>query len=210
MRMQIASTERSLRRAWARAAGAAAVAAAVAVGAGCTSQQLDGKSASYLILDALQASPGAEPDQFSGHLRSDVTTEGSVFADNLEVSMRVALKDPGSQASPNVPTTTNWITVTRYSVRFVRADGRNTAGVDVPYPFDGGVTLTALPGGSTTVVTLVRAQAKLEAPLTALAVNTNLISTIAEVTFYGTDQAGRAVSVTGTIGVDFANWADPD
>jgi hypothetical protein len=30
------------------------------------------------------------------------------------------------------------------------------------------------------------------------------------VTFYGQDQTGREVTVTGTISVDFANWGDPD
>ena len=35
------------------------------------------------------------------------------------------------------------------------------------------------------------------------------ISTIAEVTFYGHDQAGNELSVTGTIGITFGNFADP-
>ena len=29
-------------------------------------------------------------------------------------------------------------------------------------------------------------------------------------TFYGHDQTGREVAVTGTIGVNFANWGDPE
>ena len=33
------------------------------------------------------------------------------------------------------------------------------------------------------------------------------ISTIARVTFYGHDQTGREVSVTGNIEVNFADWA---
>jgi hypothetical protein len=36
-----------------------------------------------------------------------------------------------------------------------------------------------------------------------------VISTIARVTFYGRDQAGREVSVTGQIGVNFSDWGDP-
>ena len=36
------------------------------------------------------------------------------------------------------------------------------------------------------------------------------ISTLAEVTFFGQDQTGREVAVTGTIGVNFANWGDPE
>ena len=35
------------------------------------------------------------------------------------------------------------------------------------------------------------------------------IMTIADVTFYGRDQAGNDVSVTGSITVNFADWADP-
>jgi hypothetical protein len=58
--------------------------------------------------------------------------------------------------------------VNRYHVVFVRADGRNTPGVDVPYPFDGGMTVTVGGNGGKAVFNLVRAQAKEEAPLRAL------------------------------------------
>ena len=36
------------------------------------------------------------------------------------------------------------------------------------------------------------------------------ISTIATVTFYGHDQTGRAVSVSGKISIEFADWADKE
>jgi len=48
-----------------------------------------------------------------------------------------------------------------------------------------------------------------EAPLRALATNPDIISTIADVTFYGHDQAGNDVSATGSITVDFGNFGDP-
>jgi hypothetical protein len=85
-------------------------------------------------------------------------------------------------------------------VVFTRTDGRNTPGVDVPYPFEGGMTLTAIPGTVSGSFILVRAQAKIEAPLLALRGlgGQLMISTTAEVTFYGHDQAGNAVSATGT------------
>jgi hypothetical protein len=190
------------------AAGALLLPLALPLG-GCTSQQMNGVSPSILMIDQIFAASGAEPEQFRGELSSDVLTEGSVMGDLMEVTLRTALKDPGSQAAPNVPTTTNWITVTRYRVRFLRSDGRNVPGVDVPHPFEGGVTLTALPAGNETTLLLVRPQAKLEAPLRNLAFDLNVISTIAEITFYGQDQAGRDVSATGTISVNFANFADP-
>ena len=56
--------------------------------------------------------------------------------------------------------------------------------------------------------TIVRNIAKDEAPLRALTVNGVIISTIAEVTFYGHDQTGREVSVAANISVDFGNFGD--
>jgi hypothetical protein len=36
------------------------------------------------------------------------------------------------------------------------------------------------------------------------------ISTIAEVTFFGKDQTGRDATVSGSISINFADWADPE
>jgi hypothetical protein len=57
--------------------------------------------------------------------------------------------------------------------------------------------------------TLVRIQAKEEAPLKALRFSGGAIaiSTVARVTFYGKDQTGREVSVSGNLDVTFADWA---
>ena len=199
------------------------LAALLVLAAGCTGAPRDGASASYLIVDSLEAASGAEPTTFSGTLASDVLTvvnrqqggaevqQPTVFEDRARVSFSLALKDPGSPAAPSQPTTTNFITVTRYRVRFIRADGRNVPGVDVPYGFDGAMTVTVTDTSATGNFNLVRVQAKQEAPLQALSGGggANAISTIAEITFYGTDQAGRAVSVTGRMGVNFADWGDP-
>ena len=61
-------------------------------------------------------------------------------------------------------------------------------------------------------VTIVRVQAKEEPPLKALIAGggARTISTIAEVTFFGTDAVGRPVSVTGYLNIDFSDWADPE
>ena len=59
------------------------------------------------------------------------------------------------------------------------------------------------------IVELVRHVAKAEAPLAALAADRNIISTIATITFYGKDQAGNNVIVTGQVQVNFGNFADP-
>jgi len=134
----------------------------------------------------------------------------TIFADNLIAKFRLAMKDPGSTESPNAPSLNNLITITRYHVKFVRSDGRNTEGVDVPYEFDGGATMTVGPDGATMAMTLVRSQSKAESPLKALAGEFGpAISTIAEITFYGKDQTGREVTVVGKISVNFADWGDP-
>jgi hypothetical protein len=102
------------------------------------------------------------------------------------------------------------VTLTRYRVRFLRSDGRNVPGVDVPHPFDGALTITVGAEGGTATFVVVRPQAKLEAPLVALREfgGALFISTLAEVVFYGADQAGRDVSVAGQISVNFADWTD--
>jgi hypothetical protein len=200
-----------VRCAWRRPAHLAAVAALAASLASCTAGQTAGVSPAFLIIDQLGGASGAEPDTFTNHLQSDVLTDGGIFQDPGEVLFRLGLKDPGTVETPTVPSTTNFITVTRYHVRYLRTDGRNTPGVDVPHPFDGAMTATVGESGATATLVLVRVQAKVEAPLSALRQlgGAVAISTIAEVTFYGKDQAGREVSVTGNISVTFADWADP-
>ena len=178
----------------------------------CTDSVRQGTGSSFLIVNELQASSGAEPELFGGTLHSDVITivDGvpSLFADFGQVTFSVGLKDPGRATTP---TQNLAITVDRYHVKFVRADGRNTPGVDVPYPFDGSFTATVQAAGTVTVAfPLVRHNAKQEAPLGALVLNPVIVSTIAEITFYGRDLTGHEVTTTARIGVDFGNFADPD
>jgi hypothetical protein len=160
----------------------------------------------------MEAASGADPTTFVSGLASDVITVkdnvATIFNDPGRVTFKLGLKDPGPSSSPVTPTQNNWITVTQYHVQYVRSDGHNIEGVDVPYAFDGGLAATV--SADTTVgFTLVRNQAKMEAPLGALATNPIVLSTIARVTFYGHDQTGREVSATGNIDVTFANFGDP-
>jgi hypothetical protein len=184
-----------------------------------------GRSPGYVVIDSMAAASGAEPGTFGSVLASDVVTNvkqtidgkevrvPTVFEDPGQVTAHLNLKNIGTVDSPTAPTSNNAITIDRYHVSFARSDGRNTPGVDVPYAFDGAVTATV--SDSNAIVfgfTLVRAQAKEEAPLMSLrnGGGSGIISTIATITFYGHDQAGHDVSVTGTIGVNFADWGDPE
>jgi hypothetical protein len=184
-----------------------AVAAMLAgASAACSDFIRQDRSPVTLIIDRLEAAPGEE-SIFEGVLLSDVLTGGSAFEDTGRVTMRLIMKDVGTAPSP-----VNSVTINRYRVRYVRADGRNTPGVDVPFPFDSAVTFTVPASGGTVsqLFDLTRHVSKFEAPLGALAGSFVIISTIAEVTFFGHDQAGNELSVSGNIGVNFGDFADPD
>ena len=182
--------------------------------AGCGEMTRQGTSPAYLIITRLDGASGAEPEEFGASVHSDVITviddRPTIFNDLGRVSLILALRDPGSSTQPTEPTSANFITLQRYRVRFIRADGRNTPGVDVPYGFDGAMTMTVREGEVTGSFELVRHIAKQEAPLQALAGSGVIITTIAEVTFFGFDQTGREVSVSGRLLVDFGNFADPE
>jgi hypothetical protein len=195
----------------ARAKAAALLLCATVLPSSCSDAIRTGQSPAYLELTTLQGAKGggSNAGTFSSSLSSDVITRVpantgpfTVFADNGQAQLTLQMKD-----TLNSPSPVNAITLTQYHVRFIRADGRNVQGVDVPYEFDGGLGVT-VSGTATVPFTLVRVQAKSEAPLAALANNFQTISTIAEVTFYGRDQNGREVTVTGRLNVDFSNWGD--
>lgn len=186
-----------------------ALAGGIAGSTSCTSAVRQGEGSSYLIILSITGVSGARDEDTGTNLQSDVVTDGSVIEDEGVVEFLLGMKDV---TSPTGPTTNNFITVTRYRVVFTRTDGRNIQGVDVPYAFEGALTVTVGEGVAAANFSLVRVQAKREAPLSALAGGGGLgaISTIAEITFYGHDQTGRAASATGRISVDFADYADPE
>jgi hypothetical protein len=207
--------------------GVAVIALLGSVSCGNVAEQ--GRAPVTVIIDSLEAASGAQPGEMGGFLLSDVQTlvERTVggetvmvptfFNDIARASMRLIAKDVGNGTNALAPTPWNAVTINRYRINFIRADGRNTPGVDVPFPVDGAVTVTL--GQTPTVVPfeIVRHQMKVEQPLRSLAsVNGSFggarlfISTIAEVTFYGVDQVGNAVQAKGSISVSFSDYADPE
>jgi hypothetical protein len=133
-----------------------------------------------------------------------------VVSDVGQVVLTLVAKNLSTNtAGPSSPSTNNEVTITRYHVAYTRGDCDPNCkpGVDVPYPFDGAVTGTIQVGGSLTLgFELVRIVAKQEPPLAALASTTNVLTTIASVTFYGQDLVGNAIQATGTIQVDFGTF----
>jgi len=193
----------------------AASIAIVAASASCGDVVRQGRSPVYMVVDLFHVASGgsSSPTMHSAPLLSDVLTKGSIFDDIGEVTLKISPKDIGLGTTATLPSLNNEVTLTRYHVEYVRADGRNTPGVDVPYPFDGAISGT-IPANGTLIIgfELVRHSAKLESPLVQLQniqTDLSIIATIANVTFYGQDQAGNVVSVTGSISVNFGNFADP-
>ena len=199
------------------------LAALTASSVSCGSVIRDGKSPVYLVIEELLGSRGApSAGTASGNLVSDVITNvtspppcspdtpcPTIFNDLGQASLRISPKNinPGGALTP--PTLNNEVTITHYRVSYRRSDGRNTPGVDVPHGFGGGLTGTVPSSGSLEVgFDLVRHIAKMESPLIELQANQRVIQATAEVTFFGRDQVGNEMSVTGYILISFGNFGD--
>jgi hypothetical protein len=197
----------------------ASLALVAVMAAGCGDVIRSGKSPVLIVIDSFKGAPGGGfgANTFSDTLRSDVIVSvtspapctptspcPTIFDDFGRVTMHLESKDLAIQ-----PTSNNQVTITRYHVTYRRADGRNTPGVDVPYGFDGAVTGTIPPTGALAIdVELVRHVAKDEPPLAQLRVSPNIINTIAELTLYGTDLVGTAITATASISIEFGNFGD--
>jgi hypothetical protein len=195
------------------------LAAMLAAMVSCGDVVRQGRSPGVLVMNSLQAASGGghNANTMGSFLQSDVivllTTPApcssatpcpTIFSDNGSASVSLVMKDVSV-----TPTSNNQVTISSYSVSYRRNDGRNTPGVDVPFPFSGAVTTTVVPGGTATIgFEIVRHVAKLESPLVQLATNPDIITTIADVTFYGKDLVGNDITVTGSIQIDFGNFGD--
>jgi hypothetical protein len=194
-------------------------AAALLAATSCSSAVRTGDSPMFLVIQNLQAiAGGPSPGQPSTILFSDVSAVltsgnnssggqctptspcvGLVYNDNGQVTLSLAPKNVSSTAAP---TTNNQVTINRIHVHYRPA----TSGGAVPSDIDTAATATVPPTGTVTIgFELVTAGAKLQPPLSGL-VGGGQISATADVTFFGTDQVGNAISVTGSIQIEFANW----
>lgn len=198
--------------------------AILVAGSSCGDVVRSSRSPVLLVLNSLQAASGGGhlAGTFGGTLLSDVVVQltqpppcsvttpcPTIFNDQGQATLSLSLKDVGTTANPATPTTNNQVTINRVHVKYVRADGHNVQGVDVPYEFDGAVTAT-VPTTGNVIMTfeIVRHAAKEEPPLIGLQSGASIITTIAQVTFYGTDAVGNDVSVMGQIQIDFGNFGD--
>ena len=169
------------------------------------------RSSFELVVARIEASgSGSTGEAPRAFVESDVVTAGRVVQDTVRATLRLVAKDPSVLSGPAAPTAAVFATIDRYRVRYVRSDGRNVPGIDVPHPWDGALTLLVSFDGETGDFVLVRASAKLEPPLVRLRGGGGdvVISTLAYVTFYGRDHAGARIEATGAITIEFADRSD--
>src|SRR5262249_27789356 len=158
----------------ARTARLVGLATLLAASVSCGDAVRDGSSPVYLVIDTLAAIRGGpQAGTPSSTLVSDVITNvtsplpctpqapcPTVFGDSGRAVLSIAPRNIAVAPTPN-----NEVTINRYHVEYIRADGRNVPGVDVPYAFDGAVTgtITATSGANVTLgFDLVRIVAKEE------------------------------------------------
>jgi hypothetical protein len=192
--------------------GYASLTTAVAATASCGDVVRSSRSPVMLVVNSIAGGATA-----TNPFNSDVLTNVRSPAPCSDVAPCPTIRnDPGtasvSVVTKNItvsPSTNNLVMVTRAHVEYRRADGRNTPGTDVPFPFDTAVGASIPAGGSASVpFELVRHDAKLESPLVQLNYNLEVINMIAVVTFYGQDLVGNELSASGNISIAFANHGD--
>lgn len=192
----------------------AVVGAAAIASAGCGEYIQDqGRAPVQVVINSLTASSATGNGNGTTILQSDVITRVvasdpsscSILNDPGSVQMSLVLKNPDL---PGGPSALNSVTITRYRVEYLRTDRQNAVqGVDVPYAWDSGVTITIPAGGSASAgINLVRHVAKSEPPLANLRNSAVLLSMVVRVTLYGRDQAGNEVVVSGDIDGTFGDF----
>lgn len=178
---------------------------------GCDNSAADNDATNTYVFAA-----NIESDDDSDFILSDVCLNPddipgfcSVVNDNATVTMFASAKDQTKFVDPLI----NDIFFTRYRVTYIRSDGRNVPGVDVPHPFEGGTSFSVPVGGEADQAFLiVRHQAKAESPLSELRQGGGalILSVIAQVEFFGQDGTGRQVKAVGNITISFADFADEE
>jgi hypothetical protein len=153
-----------------------------------------------------------------------------VLNDEAQVTVNVFRKNNNEDLAT---TPVEHVYLKRYEIRYLRSDGRDREGVDVPFRITGPLNNlrfhTAGPGGAGEVeqvfsLTLVRHQAKLEAPLANLrggVINENegnfatlpngaILTLIAEITIFAETVQGKALKAVGNVQVTFADFPNEE
>jgi hypothetical protein len=173
----------------------------------CNPLEDESRSNSILVVESVTGQDFSGAD--AGFLQSDVLkTDNTIVADTAKATLSARLLDP----APILGTSQySDIMVTRYAVSFSRTDGKNRPGADVPFPFEGSLSMLVRVDSTANLdFVIVREAAKLEAPLVNLRDSAygDILNMTAKIEFYGHDLTDKAVKATGYLTVYFANYAD--
>jgi hypothetical protein len=194
MKLHIFANGGSRRRAG-LASLALGAAAALALG-GCSAGYVENSDAPVmLVITAINEGAVLDSDIRIG------AESATVCEDEVAVTVRTQPKNPNSPLNE-----ISTVLLRSYEVRFFRTDGRGVEGIDVPYRITG--NLAASVEETTSVpIEVVRRQAKLEPPLSAIN-QASVLTVMAQVTIYGETISGKKVSASGRFQIDFADFGD--
>lgn len=171
-------------------------------GCGTPSYVTDSQASVLLIVAAINGGAVLDSDVRNGE------DSNVICPDTVEVEVAVRHKNPGAVA-PSVP---NAVLVQRYTVDYFRSDGRGEHGVDVPYPISGALASAVDVADSGTIpipIEVVRRQAKLETPLSAIT-GFDIVTMFANITLSGETVSRDTVTASGRLQIDFANFGDAE
>lgn len=138
-----------------------------------------------------------------------VISNGGICPDDVKIRLENHFKNPGVSSTGF----RHDIVVQRYEVHYIRSDGRNVEGVDVPYSITGNVNQEVVEeSAATLILEVVRRQAKLEPPLLQLEDfngGSLIFTAFADITLHAVTTTGDVLNpVTGRLQIDFANFGD--
>lgn len=191
------------------------IAAGTLLSFGCTADFASQSEADVILrIVSVEGHPGSTDVQAGNPLISDVCC--AITNDNATLTFDLISKNRNANT---VVGPFNDVQLERYEIHFIRSDGHNVEGVDVPFSISAGLSgFVVLGAQSQAIVVVVRHQAKLEPPLRNLhghtVTNTTLnfggegiITTTAEITVHGRTGTGRAVEARTFLEVVFADFA---
>jgi hypothetical protein len=169
----------------------------------------DNDSDVLLVMRSVLGQKGGNTGTPTTQLLSDVRSPG-IINDNAQLVLGVTMKNP-LVTSGVAGSGLNDVLLERYVVRYYRADGRGTPGVDVPHDVSGEMSGRITPGGElTTSIIVVRHQAKEEPPLRNMFSEggEDVVTMAAEITVYGHTVSKKTVTASGRLEIVFADFAD--
>lgn len=176
------------------------LATCLAMSVACTPDYAqENRSPVLLIIEGVTAVAGGAGTGGALLLSDVLEPDGNgVFNDNVTLSLRNV---PKNQQAGIVFASVTDILVESFQVRYIRSDGLDVEGVDVPFSITGAVTsLIPVNGTGSVSFEVVRHQAKREPPLANIGVRGATISggaraltVFAKITLYGRTVAGQAV-----------------